>query len=121
MASAWKLEIPTGVGFAGEASADDAERVLQTGDRMEAEVDREEDRGGHEPDDDERDAEVADAQLEEDDAAEGLRDRPEEGLDRLVDSGGLHCVGGLECAGRGLDGRELGQVFSYGIHAHGCE
>ena len=91
------------VGLAGEAAADDADGVSESGDRLEAKVEGEEDGGGHEPHDDEGDAERADLQLEEDDVAEGLGRGSEEGFDGLVDSGGGEV---------GLSGG-LGEMFSY--------
>jgi hypothetical protein len=101
------------VGLAGEATADDADGVAESGDRLEAEVDGEEDGRGHEPDDDERDAERADLELEEDDAAEGLCRGPEEGFDGLVDAGGGRC------RPRWRLGRDVRVVKSY-LRARSC-
>jgi hypothetical protein len=76
--------------------------VVEAGDRLEAQVDGDEDRCGHEPQDDDGDS-PEHGDLEEDDRGQQIRDRAHHRLDDLVDA--RRCVGRPLLCEQGLCGQ----------------
>ena len=85
VASALNCEISPGIALAGVAAGDDAQRLREPPHVDEAQVDREEEPAGHQPQHDERHLGPEQGDRVEDEAGHGVRHRAHHPVDELVD------------------------------------